>query len=299
MPGSNQTSQKVNTSIRGIVVDESKTPLSGVNVSFAGMNTATDENGWFRFNDVEVDKNRAFVKAETSGYFQGSRTFIPSENGTSLVRIMMLQKNVIGTVSASSGGELSTSSGAKVNLPANGFIDESGNAYNGIVAVSAKWLDPTHEDIAVFMPGDLLGEDAAGQEQGLESFGMMAVELTGTSGQELNLSKNATLTFPVPASLLGAAPSTIPLWSFDEEEGIWKEEGSADLVGNEYIGQVSHFSFWNCDAPFPLVELEGLLEYEDGSPVQSSLVSRILLFVGSDLLIPKEYFQGRCLLMRI
>jgi hypothetical protein len=34
---------------------------------------------------------------------------------------------------------------------------------------------------------------------------------------------------------------------------VWKEEGSALKNGSNYEGDVSHFTFWNCDVGFPLV----------------------------------------------
>jgi uncharacterized protein (TIGR02145 family) len=53
----------------------------------------------------------------------------------------------------------------------------------------------------------------------------------------------------VPASLLADAPSTIPLWHYSESQGYWVREGEATLNSNVYEGEVSHFSFWNCDIP--------------------------------------------------
>ena len=35
------------------------------------------------------------------------------------------------------------------------------------------------------------------------------------------------------------------LWYFDEDAGLWKEEGSATLSGNVYTANVSHLSYWN------------------------------------------------------
>ena len=86
---------------------------------------------------------------------------------------------------------------------------------------------------------------------------MMAVELQGASGESLNIAEGstATLTFPIPQEILGNAPAEIPLWSFNENLGLWVEESVASLQGSNYVGEVSHFSFWNCDAPFELVEL--------------------------------------------
>jgi hypothetical protein len=60
---------------------------------------------------------------------------------------------------------------------------------------------------------------------------------------------------PITTTQLASAPSTIPLWHFDEVLGYWKEEGSAAKVGNKYVGTVSHFSWWNSDAPYSTITL--------------------------------------------
>jgi hypothetical protein len=85
---------------------------------------------------------------------------------------------------------------------------------------------------------------------------MIGVELKGNSGQELKIKsgQKADLTFPIPTALQATAPNTIDLWHYDETKARWIQEGTATRNGNNYIAQVSHFSFWNCDAPFPLVE---------------------------------------------
>lgn len=59
------------------------------------------------------------------------------------------------------------------------------------------------------------------------------------------------MTVTIDAAQTAIAPANIPLWSFNEFTGIWQEEGSAAKVGNTYVGNVSHFSWWNCDAQFP------------------------------------------------
>jgi len=78
---------------------------------------------------------------------------------------------------------------------------------------------------------------------------------------------------PVPASILGSAPASIPLWSFNEETGRWVEEGSATLQGGEYVGQVEHFSWWNCDFPAgPRIKLQGQLVDTSGQPMSGYYV---------------------------
>jgi hypothetical protein len=58
----------------------------------------------------------------------------------------------------------------------------------------------------------------------------------------------------------------------DEQTGIWKEEGTAVKNGNNYVGDVKHFSFWNCDAGFPAVNLSMTLKNADGVPLVNACV---------------------------
>ena len=93
------------------------------------------------------------------------------------------------------------------------------------------------------------GTDETGANYILESFGMVAVEMETVDGQYVQLREGvtATLAVPVDNSLLGDAPSSIPLWHFDDIQHNWVKEGEAELVDGKYIGEVSHFSWWNCD----------------------------------------------------
>jgi hypothetical protein len=110
-------------------------------------------------------------------------------------------------------------------------------------------LDPTDDDMPEQMPGMLYAENEDGAERMLQTLGMLAVELRGSGGEDLNLAVGSTseIKIPVDSDLMGIAPASIPLWYFDENTGYWKEEGQATLQGNMYVGNVSHFSFWNCD----------------------------------------------------
>jgi hypothetical protein len=103
---------------------------------------------------------------------------------------------------------------------------------------------------------------------------MAAVEMTGTGGEALQIvsGKKATLTMPIPASIMATAPATIPLWHFDEVKGLWIEEGSAVKTGNAYVGEVSHFSFWNVDVPSNFVQFDATIIDANGQPLSNVLV---------------------------
>jgi hypothetical protein len=98
---------------------------------------------------------------------------------------------------------------------------------------------------------------------------MLAVELSGSNGEKLQLAsgKSATLTFPITAVQQADAPMTIPLWYFDQATGMWKEEGNAKRRGNTYVGVVTHFSFWNVDVPYPLIEFSATFTDQRKQPL--------------------------------
>jgi hypothetical protein len=249
--------QMVTGGVRGIVINENNQPVEGAVVTSGTNTTTTDRYGSFRFSNINLSKANGYVKVTKPGYFNGTRTFIAVTGRVNNVRIKLLPKTNGGNFTASAGGTVNVTGGGKLVMPANAMTDASGNAYAGTVNVAMTWIDPTSADLPFIVPGDLRGVTTGGQERGLQTFGMLGVELTGGTGQTLKIAsgKTAELTFPIPASLQGNAPATIDLWNFDEATGRWKQEGTATKNGTNYIAQVSHFSFWNCDAPFPLVEV--------------------------------------------
>ena len=269
-PAPPPVAENVSASISGRVVAENGLPVEGAVVKAGSASTTTNINGDFTFTNVLLDKNAGFVKVEKQGYFSGMRTFITRENTTNQVEIELIPKTVSGSFDAAAGGTVTIASGGSIQFPANAIINTGTNAaYNGNVSVSAYFLNPEAPNFASIMPGDLRALTTTNEERALQSFGMMAVELTGAGGEKLNLSsgKTAVLTFPIPSSLMAQAAATIPLWFFDESKGLWKEEGVATKQGSNYVGAVSHFSFWNVDVPYPLVNFEATIKQQSGAPL--------------------------------
>ena len=265
----------VESTVTGQVIDENNDPVSAVSIKLGDKEIMTDEHGFFKFSKMNMNKNGTHITANKFGYFFNSKMLNPALGNKSFVLFQMLDKVNIGSFNTADGGELSTTDGASVTFGANAIMYENGAPYTGMVEVSAKWLDPTHAQIADRMPGDLRAINTEEELVQLATYGMLVVELEAPNGSALQLSEGATATIslPVPEAILSAAPGTIPLWSFDEATGYWLEESSASLQGDKYIGDVSHFSYWNCDEPFLVVEMEGSLINNDGDPVQYIKVS--------------------------
>lgn len=245
----------VSRNVLGNVIDVNKNPIEGVSISIGNTTAITDSNGVFMVNNASFKERFGYIKAEKAGYFDGSRSLVPT-NGTNKVTIMLLEANVVGSVTSGSPETVTVSNGSSVSFDGN-FIKEDGSAYSGSVSVMMHHLDPADEDMPQQMPGMLYAQNNEGAERMLQTLGMLAVELRGANGEDLNLAEGSTseIQIPVDASLMGIAPASIPLWYFDEAKGYWIEEGVATLQGNKYIGTVSHFSFWNCDIPAEAVTL--------------------------------------------
>jgi hypothetical protein len=272
----NKPVEYVSATISGRILDNNKQPVNGAVVKAGSQTATTDINGNFRITNVTLDKNAGFIKIEKDGFFQGSRTIVVNANAVNYVSIELIKRTVSGTVSGSSGGNITVTGGGNIAFTGNSFVNTAGNsAYTGTVSVSTFYLNPTAGNFNQIMPGTLRGITTGNEETGLQSFGMMAVELTGAGGEKLQLAagKTATLTFPIPAALQAQAPNTIPLWSFNETTGLWKEEGTATKQGTNYVGTVSHFSFWNCDYPYNIVDFKAMIKDQNGNGVYPALVT--------------------------
>lgn len=239
----------------GNVIDVNNNAIENVFISIGNETVQTDENGVFILKNADVNERFAFIKAEKAGYIHGSRSVMPT-NGVNKVTIMLLKETVAGTTSSGTTETISIGNGASVSLEGD-YIKEDGTPYSGSLDVIIHHLDATDENVELLMPGMLYAENADNQERMLQTLGMLAVELRGNGGEDLNIAEgsSAEIKIPVDASMLSMAPSTIPLWYFDEDKGYWIEEGEATLVGNYYIGTVAHFSFWNCDIPAEAINL--------------------------------------------
>ncbi len=261
--------------VRGTVIDENNQPVEGATVTSGTTTTTTDRYGVFRFKNISLSRNNGYVRVSQPGYFTGTRSFVSIAGRIHNVRIRLVRRNTTGTFDAVAGGTITLSSGAKLVMQASSVTDASGNPYSGAVAVAMVWIDPTSTNLSDLVPGDLRGINTNGEERGLETYGMLGVEMTGPAGQILKIApgKTAELTFPIPSALLGMAPVSIDLWHFDEASARWKQEGTAIKTGTDYIARVSHFSFWNCDAPFPLITLcMSLVNASNSQPLNNVLV---------------------------
>ena len=249
----------------GLVRDESGNGVLGAQVKIGGTITETDSNGVFVIQDATVFEHFAFLKVSKDGYISGSRALIPDVNTANDIQVTLLEKNIVATVLA---GESSTAILGESSVSFTGdFIDENNNPYTGQVEVSMHYLKPNQRETFEQMPGMLFAQGLNNEAQSLETYGMVAINLFSPNGDLLNIAEDspATIEFPVDNTQIGVAPESIPLWFFDENVGYWKQQGEAVKVGDKYIGEVTHFTWWNCDLPIDYIEACLTLQDENGA----------------------------------
>ncbi len=256
---------QITTNFFGRVTGEDQTPLENVTITVGNTTTTTDAFGVFSINNAQVFENFAYITAEKDGYIKGSRALVPDQNDTNQIRIILIEKEVVETIASGQSSTVNLTNGTSVSFDGN-FQTAQGGSYNGQVNVIVKHLSPDDENMSEMMPGMLYAQNSSGNEVVLETYGMLAVELETTSGEPLQLAEGSrsVITMPLADSTTNA-PSTIPLWYFDDSAGYWKEDGEATLQGNTYVGEVSHFTFWNYDFPYPPINLCITLRDENGN----------------------------------
>ena len=142
-------------------------------------------------------------------------------------------------------------------------------------------IDVSTSEIGAF-PGDFLGIGLSDESVQLETFAVMDIDIVdAATGAPVDLAAGATagLTFLLPETTSLAVGDTVGLWFYDEAAGAWVEEEvgtveAASLPGRlQVVGEVSHFSSWNCDRPIDTFNcFTGQVVDPAGNPVGGAAV---------------------------
>lgn len=237
--------------LSGFVYTSYGAPLAGVTVTSGTTTVTTNEHGAFTLSSVKIQNGRSIVKFSHPFYNDIVRS-VEAKDGD-VWEVTLLDK-ISTSFDASAGKTLATIEGMKVDIPANAVKTTNGDAYTGTVNMEMSYLSPNDENFTSSMPGGDLAATGYGEKDPsnpnpqLISYGMTNVSLSDADNNPLLLDGKATLTFPAPDGL--EAHEKIPLWSFNEETGLWDYEGEAIKQDDgTYKGEVEHFSWHNLDYP--------------------------------------------------
>lgn len=250
----NNTPSVTTGNVTGYIRASTGGSLDGATVIIKNSETLTNANGEFLISGISHGTD-IVVTISKDGYISTYRTITVIAERTTHITATLFVPQIAWQINPAISNKLEFSMfhDGHIDLPENAFVDSNGNPYNGIVNAAARYFDPTdHNQLASF-PGNFSGIQTNGIEVPFESYGFINASFTasGQRGQNLQLAegKKAELKVPVPPSLAANAPQTMPLWYFDEEMGKWIEDGIGTKVGDYYVGDVTHFSYWNFDVP--------------------------------------------------
>lgn len=242
------------------VVNGDGQPIEGALVEFDGASHSTGVAGLLDL-PVEIDEleTRLVMRVFADGYTASAAVFDAVASGAEILHVVVLHALGEPVVLPADSGGVVERSGIRVELPPDAFVDSHGHPVQGNVEVTLVPLDPTLPGAMAQLPGPLAAVRA--DESAVELEPVMMAEISAwQGGQRLQLApgKTAKMTFAVPAllqSTVGAGQS-IPAWFFDNEQGIWREEGTGTIESKDgklvWTVEVAHFTWWNADKPWIL-----------------------------------------------
>lgn len=227
--------------------------------------TNTAANGGF---DLDLASNTEFTLTFTAaGYANQVQSVKTPANGQSVnIDITLIARGGVQTLSEDNPVTIGMD-GALVSLPDNSFVDSLGNTVlisDGINVTITPVDVSTPVGVAAF-PGDFSGvPEGQGTATPILSYGTVEYQFTRASDGavlQLGAEQQAQIEIPIYTKTHQdgtpiAAGDTIPLWSLDEETGIWTQEGTGTVIistsdnsptGLAMLATVSHFTWWNCD----------------------------------------------------
>jgi hypothetical protein len=224
-----------------------------------------------------TEGERVPVEFQREGYATTYRFADVGSGESSFIDTTISQVDSTGTLSGTTGGTMETDDGGYVRIGSNALSNSQGAAFTGTAQVALTTFDPSIEADASAFPGEYLGINTQGESVPIKSFGFMDISILDASGNEIQLldGQEATIRIPVPTSMQSDAASmgTCPLWYYDTETGIWREEGSGTYASGDFVGTITHFSTWNFDVAYPRAYISGRVVDGAGIPVSRAVVN--------------------------
>lgn len=236
----------------GQVIDsETGKGLENVLVYIDDDTTSTDLNGYYTFSNL-TPSEEVVINFEKEGYLFGSTHIqlksLTGDNSTTSNYLEYAMRAHKYKWDYDSIGEIYS---AHIDIDSSvSYVDIAGNPYIGTISAELTILDLTTDEGKELFSGSFKGIDSNGNIVQFESYGLISILLKDTNSNALHFANDeiGTLTFN-QISLL-EPPSTIPLWYYDYDQGLWFEDGYAELqVDGSYKGEISHPGTWSLNIP--------------------------------------------------
>ena len=237
--------------------------LSDAKVTIEGQSFSTNHEGQAQFSvNIPQNLDNVVVKIDKAGFVSQSLRLKANELENISARLLAV-KNVITVAAIEKAQRIeSQQMNASIAIPENAFVGPDGQPATGQVTVEFTPWDIQSQDLNA-MPANGVAENAQNQIVDLISAGMISATFKNAQGETLQLAtgKTADLRMDLPVSSINnqtmQVGTQIPMWFFDQNKGLWIEEGIGHVVeslqsstGLAVHATVSHFSTWNWDLEF-------------------------------------------------
>ncbi len=222
------------TAIEGTAVGQDGSAVKNVNLFFDGkLVDKTDKNGRFYFAVPKATKRAivTFKDQVNKAFEEEDKIFILNEGQAALYKVILRKKpqpiifNASEPYDVPLGGE--TDNFADLELPENALLTEDGSVFSGNAKATVSVTDPRNQSDILSAPGDFTTTSEDGEEEMLETFGMMKLNLEDENGKPLTMSKPMKVYLdPEKLNLtLSDGNVSIKLYWLDRKTGRWKEVG--------------------------------------------------------------------------
>ncbi|XP_078383323.1 cartilage intermediate layer protein 1-like [Oculina patagonica] len=229
------------TTVQGIVVGgPQEKPIRYGNVIYNGEKVArTNRKGQFSFT-IPGKVIRAIVTLKDSYYNvfeEKSKIFVINKGSSDFHKIKLNLKPSPIVFNASEPLDIPLGSDpsdnfADLELPEETFLTEDGSVYKGNAKAMVSVTDPRNLSDVLNAPGDFSTTDEEGEEEILETYGMVKLNFEDESGKKLVISKpmkvfldpeKLNLTFTNSSDVL------LKLYWLDKKTQRWREVGNFHL----------------------------------------------------------------------
>lgn len=233
------------------VVDTAGLLMVGAEVSINSVDLSADATGLVEF--TELPAGEVLVQIRAAGHAPTSRklTIVSGEMAKEVVVLTPISASFV--VLSTAATDVATDQ-IRLGLPADAFLDSSGNPFVGEITVNFAPLDPTPTALAG-APGPLVGTPTGGSGPvDLTAAFLAEVGFYGPDGAPLQLApgKLASLTYVLPEATAQAYAEgqVLSTWYFDLASASWKQDGESVVTLDPVTGKkqvtalVSHFTWW-------------------------------------------------------
>ena len=253
--------------------------LADVKVTLGESSTTTDADGFYTLSDLSANEE-AVVNFEKEGYLLSSTKIqLKPLSNDDTASSNYLEYDMHAHDKQWNYDSSEQIDGIHIAVDASAdYMDSEGKPYSGAIAAYLTLIDITTDEGKEVFTGAFKGINYNGELVQFDSYGLVSISLKDSNGNTVDLAdgETATLGFDAVSSL--EKPDILPLWYYDYEQGLWVEEGNAELQEDgSYKGEVTHLGTWSLNRPLEVDPgiYRGRIVYTDGTPAQDIRVHAV------------------------